>query len=97
MKAGQGQNTLIPEMFEKRAALFILEFSGRAFPLEKFAEGFGQLGEAEAGEITNRLTNELELGRGKITAGKGNLLSGMAVLLFFWFSYLIRKRRECPA
>src|SRR4030042_7092444 len=54
-KAGQSQNTLIPEMFEKRAALLVLEFPGRALPLEKFAEGLGPLGEAEVGEIMNRL------------------------------------------
>jgi hypothetical protein len=72
MKAGQGQNALIPEMFEKRAALFVLEFSGRALPLEKLADGFGQLGKTEVGEIMGSLTDEFELGRGKIPAGKGN-------------------------
>jgi hypothetical protein len=72
-KAGQGQNPLIPEVFEKRAALFVLEFSGRAFPLEKFAKGFGQLGNAEVGKVTNRLTDEFEFGSPKITAREGNL------------------------
>ena len=72
-KRRQGENPLILEMFKKRAALFVLEFSGRALPLEKFADGFGQFGEAEIGKIMNRLTDEFELGRGKITAGKGNL------------------------
>jgi hypothetical protein len=72
-KAGQGQDSLIPEMFEKRAALFILEFPGRALPLEKFADGFGQFRQAEVGEITNGLTDEFELDCGKIPTRKGNI------------------------
>jgi hypothetical protein len=72
-KVGQGQDPLIPEMFKKRAAFFVLEFPGRAFPFEKFADGFGQFGKAEVGEITNRLSDELKLGKGQFTAGKENL------------------------
>ena len=72
-KAGQDNDALIPEMFEKRAALLTLEFSGRAFPLEKFADGLGQLGKAEVAEITDRLTDEFEFGSFKITAREGNL------------------------
>jgi hypothetical protein len=60
-------------MFEKRPALFTLEFPGRAFPLEKFADGLGQFGEAEVGEITNRCSDEFEFGSGKVTAREGNL------------------------
>jgi hypothetical protein len=60
-------------MFKKCTALFVFEFPGRAFPLEKFAEGLGQLGKTEVGETTNRLTNEFEFGSPKITAREGNL------------------------
>ena len=72
-ETGQDNDALIAEMFKKRAALFVLEFSGRPFPLQKFADGFGQLGEGEVGKITNRLTDELEFGSPKITAREGNL------------------------
>jgi hypothetical protein len=61
-------------MFEKSTALFVLEFAGRPFPLEQFADGFGQFGEAEVGEITNRFTDEFELGGRKSTAGKRKFL-----------------------
>jgi hypothetical protein len=43
------------------------------FPHDKFADGFGQFGQTEVGEITNGLTDKIELASGKITAGKGNL------------------------
>jgi len=72
-KTWQGQNPLIPEMLKKCAALFILEFPGGSFPLEQFADGFGQFGQAEVGEIADSLTDEFELGSPKVTTGKGNL------------------------
>jgi hypothetical protein len=72
-KAGQDEHALIAKMFQKRAAFFVLEFSGRALPLEKFTDGFGQLGEAEVGKITNRLSDQIEFANPKITAREGNL------------------------
>ena len=53
-------------------ALFVLEFSGRPFPLEQFADGCGQLGQAEVGEIADSLADKLKLSRQKIAAGRGN-------------------------
>ena len=93
-KTGQDNDALIAEVFEKRAAFFVLEFPGRAFPFEKFADGFGQLGEAEVAEITNCLTDECELGRGKVTAGKGNLRfrHGCSPLLLVSLRYPERDR-----
>jgi len=69
-KARQCHETLIPKMFEKGTALFILEFAGRPFPLDQFADGFGQFGEAEVGKITDGLMDECKLGGLKSTAGK---------------------------
>jgi hypothetical protein len=59
-------------MFEKRVALFVLEFPCGTFPIDKFANGFGRLGETEAGKITNHVTDEFKLGSSKITAREGN-------------------------
>lgn len=73
-KGRQCHETLIPKMFEKGTALFVLEFSGRPFPFQKFADGFGQFGETEAGEITDGLMDECKLGGRKDTAGKGKFL-----------------------
>jgi hypothetical protein len=84
-KPGQLQDALIAEAFKKRTALFVLKFPGGTFPIEKFADGLGQFGEAEVGKIANRLTDEFKLGGSKITAGKGNLRMrhGCSPLLLF--------------
>ena len=70
-KHRQGEKPLIPQMLEKSPALFILEFAGRAFPFEQFADGFGQFGKTEVGKIPDSLTDECNLGSTEITAGKG--------------------------
>lgn len=67
-KRRQGENPLIPKMLEKSPALFILEFPCGPFPHEKFADGFGQFGQTEIGEITHSLTDEIELGRPEVAA-----------------------------
>jgi len=72
-KAWQDQKALTPEMFEESTALFVLELPCGPFPLEKFADGFGQFGQTEVREIADNLTDEIELGSPKITAGKANL------------------------
>jgi hypothetical protein len=72
-KIRQDHYALIPKMFEKRAALFVLELPGRALPLEKLANGLGQLGEAEIGKITERLMDQFEVGCGEISTGIGSL------------------------
>jgi hypothetical protein len=96
-KTLQGQNPLIPKMLEKCAALFVLEFPGGPFPLEQFADGFGQFGEAEVGEIADSLTDEFELGSPKVTTGKANLRlkhDCPPVLLFLPYAKTERMSRE---
>jgi hypothetical protein len=50
-KTGQAEDTPIAEMFEKRLALYILELARGASPIAQFAQGVGELGEAEVVEI----------------------------------------------
>jgi hypothetical protein len=39
---------------------------------EKFADGFGEFGQTQVGEITGNLADEFKLGAGEAGSGKGN-------------------------
>jgi hypothetical protein len=92
-ETGQDQNAPIPEMFEKSAALFVLELPRRPFPLEKLADGFGQFRQAQIGEIADNPTDEFKVGYGEGAAGKSDLqwLHGGSPLLLL-LPYLKRRR-----
>jgi len=98
-KTGQDNDALIPKVLKKRAAFFVLELTRRALPLEEFADCFGQLGEAEVEEITNRLSDEFEVANPKITAREGNLRwehDGSPLLLFLSYPKAKRmSRKKC--
>jgi len=98
-KRRQSESPLIPQVLEKSPAFFILEFAGRSFPFEQFAEGFRQLGQTEVGKIVDGFTDERKLGSTEITAREGNLRgkhSCSPLLLFLPYPNAKRmSRKKC--
>jgi hypothetical protein len=84
-------------MFKKPAALFVLEFAGRPFPLDQFADGFRQFGETEAEKLRTVSRMSASSAGSKVRPEKESSCSGMAGLLSLLVFLPIRKERQCPA
>jgi hypothetical protein len=68
---GQPQQALPGQVLDQPPALQILQSAVGAFPLQKFTRRARDLGNAQAGKIRGDLTDQFEIGGGKLTAGKG--------------------------
>jgi len=67
---GQPQQALPGQVLDQPPALQILQSAVGAFPLQKFTRRTRDLGNAQAGKIRGDLTDQFEIGGGKLTAGK---------------------------
>ena len=74
----------------------ILKGSGRTSPIEEFANGLGQFGYAEGGEIVDDIADEFDIFSGKLMTTKRNSRwHGLARMNAKGFAMLNVEKNEC--
>lgn len=69
-KLGKVDQPVVLESSEKGATLLLLELAGGAFPIEEFAYGSGELGQAEVGKVADGVNNKADVHGREDAAGK---------------------------